>query len=81
MSIYRRSAAQWTKNKIIKPIVRTGEKLIKSGDVKKLIDTGIKLAPMIGGGISTAKTGNPQSGMMIGSGVQNIGNSLGFGLK
>ena len=53
-----KKAAQWTKDKVNRPVNKTGEKLIKSGDVKKLIDTSIKLSPMIGGGISTAKKGN-----------------------
>ena len=74
-----KKAAKWTRDKVIRPVIKTGEKLFKSGDVKKLIDTGIKLAPMIGGGISTAKTGNPQLGFAAGSAVQNFGNSLGYG--
>ena len=75
-----KKAAQWTRDKVIRPVIKAGEKLIKSGDVKKLIDTGIKLAPMIGGAVGASK-GNPQIGLAAGSTIQNIGNSLGFGLK
>ena len=75
-----KKASSWVNRKVIRPVIKAGEKLIKSGDVKKLIDTGIKLAPMIGGAVGASK-GNPQIGLAAGSSIQNIGNSLGFGLK
>jgi len=67
-----KKAGRFIKDRVIKPIA-------KPENVRKVIDTGIKLAPLIGAGVSTAYTGNPQAGMMIGSKVQNVGNQLGFG--
>jgi len=53
-------------------------KIINKDNVRKVIDTGIKLAPAIGTAIG-ASQGSGQAGYAIGSSIQNIGNSLGFG--
>ena len=74
-----KKAAQWVRDKVIKPVINTVDKVIKSPTTKKLLDTGTKLAPVIATGISTATTGNPQMGYAIGSSIQNVGNALGYG--
>lgn len=66
-----KKAAQW--------VGKTVKKVVKSPITKKAIDTGIKLAPLIGAGISSAAGGSPQEGMKMGHVVQGIGNSFGYG--
>lgn len=73
-----KKATQWVRDKVIKPVIKTAEKVINSPTTKKLIDTGVKLAPVIGAGVGSAY-GNPQAGLVAGNTVQNIGNSLGYG--
>ena len=73
-----KKATDWVKDKVIKPVVNTAKKIIESPFTKKAIDTGVKLAPMLGAAIGQSK-GNAQAGLTIGNTVQNIGNSLGFG--
>ena len=73
-----KKASQWVNRKIIKPVIDTAKKVIKSDTFKKAIDTGIKLAPVIGGAIG-ASQGNPQAGLTIGNTIQGLGNSLGYG--
>lgn len=74
-----KKAAKWTSSHIIKPVINTAKKVINSPITKKVIDTGMKLAPVIGAGISSAAGGSPAEGMKIGHVVQGIGNSLGYG--
>lgn len=74
-----KKAAQWTNNKIFKPVISTVKKVVTPDNIKKVVDTGTKLAPMIGAGVSTAMGGNPMSGMKVGHVVQGLGNNLGFG--
>lgn len=74
-----KKAAQWTKDKVIKPVINTTKKVVNSPITKKIIDTGMKLAPVIGAGISSAAGGSPQAGMQVGHVVQGIGKGLGFG--
>lgn len=69
-----RKAGQWINNKIVKPVVNTARKIIKP-----IINTGIKLAPGIGGAVATAMGAPPQVGMLAGTAVQGVGNSLGYG--
>lgn len=73
-----KKASQWINSKVIKPVIKTAEKVIKSPTTKKFIDVGVKLAPVIGAGVGSAY-GNPQTGLVAGNTVQNIGNSLGYG--
>ena len=73
-----KKASDWVKDKVVKPAVNIVKKVIESPFTKKAVDTGVKLAPMIGAGIGGSQ-GNPQAGLAIGNTVQNIGNSLGFG--
>ena len=75
-----KKASQWINSKVIKPVIKTAEKVIKSDTTKKLLDTGTKLAPVIGGAVGSAY-GNPQAGLVAGNTIQNIGNSLGYGWK
>ena len=75
-----KKASQWINSKVIKPVIKTAEKVIKSDTTKKLLDTGVKLAPLIGGAVGASK-GNPQAGLVAGNTIQNIGNSLGYGWK
>ena len=74
-----KKAGDFVKNKIIKPVINTAKKVINSDTTKKLINAGVKLAPVIGAGVSTAVSGNPAEGMKIGHVVQGIGNNLGYG--
>ena len=74
-----KKAARWVKDKIIKPVIDTGKKILKSDTVKTVIDTGMKLAPAIGGAIATSQGAPPQAGMAAGSAIQSIGKSLGYG--
>ena len=69
-----KKASTWLKDKVIKPVINIGKKV-----VKPILNTGIKLAPAIASAVSTAKTGSPQAGAAIGSGIQSIGRSLGYG--
>ena len=73
-----KKAVKWTGSHIIKPVINTAKKVINSDVTKKLVNAGIKLAPVIGGAIG-ASQGNPQAGLTIGNTIQGIGNSLGFG--
>ena len=66
-----KKAANW--------VGKTVKKVVNSPITKKVIDTGMKLAPVIGAGISSAAGGSPSAGMQVGHVVQGIGNSLGFG--
>ena len=75
-----KSAGKWVHNKVIKPVVNTAKKVITPTNIKKGIDTGIKLAPLIGGAVSTATSGNPMTGLKAGHIAQGIGNNLGYGL-
>ena len=68
-----KSAGKWVHNKVIKPVV-------KPENIKKVIDLGTKIAPLIGGAVSTATSGNPMPGLKAGHIAQGIGNNLGFGL-
>ena len=70
-----KKAAQWTNRKIIKPAINVAKKVITPDNIKKAIDTGVKLAPLIGAGIG-AYQGNPQAGLAIGNTIQGFGNSL-----
>ena len=63
----------------IKKIFNAGKKAINSDTFKGLMNTGTKLAPVIGAGISSAMGGSPSEGMKIGHVVQGLGNSLGYG--
>lgn len=62
----------------IKKIFNTGKKALTSDTFKGIMNTGVKLAPVIGGAIGSAY-GNPQAGLTAGNTFQNIGNSLGYG--
>jgi len=73
-----KKASQWINNKVIKPVINTVDKVIKSPTTKKLLDTGTKLAPVIAGAVGSAY-GSPQAGLVAGNTIQNIGNSLGYG--
>ena len=73
-----KKAAGWVRDRVIKPVVRTVEKIVKSPTTRKIIDAGVKLAPAIGGAIGASK-GQPQAGVAIGSTVQSVGNALGYG--
>ena len=74
-----KKAAQWVKDKIIKPVIDTGRKILKSDTVKKVIDTGMKLAPAIGGAIASSQGAPPQGGIAVGTAIQGIGKTLGYG--
>jgi len=65
-----KSAGRFIKDKVLTP-----------DNVKKAIDLGTKLAPLIGGAVSTATSGNPMPGLKAGHIAQGIGNNLGFGLN
>ena len=71
-------AKNWVSNNVIKPAVNF---IKKPENIKKIVDTGTKLAPLIGGAVSTAYSGNPMPGLKAGHIAQGIGNNLGFGLK
>ena len=73
-------AGKWVHNKVIKPVVNTVKKVVTPDNVKKAIDLGTKIAPLIGAGVSTAAGGNPMAGLKAGHIAQGIGNNLGFGL-
>ena len=75
-----KKAVSWVGNKVIKPVVNIAKKIITPDNIKKAINTGVKLAPVIGGAIGQSK-GNAQAGMQVGHVIQGIGNNLGFGLK
>ena len=55
------------------------KKVFQPETIKKILNTGVKLAPIIGAGISTAAGAGPAAGMKVGHVVQGIGNNLGFG--
>lgn len=74
-----KKAAQWTRNNIIRPVVNTAKKIINSDTTKKIIDTGIKLAPAIATAAATSQGASPATGMAIGNSIQSIGHSLGYG--
>ena len=74
-----KKVAKWSGSHVIKPVINTAKKVINSDVTKKLINTGVKLAPVIGGAISSATGGSPVEGMKIGHVVQGIGNGLGYG--
>ena len=74
-----KKTGQFIKNKVIKPVINTAKKVVKSPITKQIIDTGMKLAPVIGAGISSATGGSPQSGMQAGHVIQGIGKGFGFG--
>ena len=69
----------WVKDKIIMPVVNFGKRILQSDTVKSIVDTGMKLAPMIGGAVAASQGAPPQAGMAIGSAVQGIGRTLGYG--
>ena len=73
-----KKAAQWVRDRVIKPVINTVDKVIKSPTTKKLLDAGTKLAPLIAGAVGSAY-GSPQAGLVAGNTIQNIGNSLGYG--
>ena len=73
-------AGRFVKNKVIKPVINTGKKVLTADNIKKGIDLGTKLAPLIGAGVSSATSGNPMPGLKAGHIAQGIGNNLGFGL-
>ena len=73
-----KKAVRWTGSHIIKPVVNTAKKILNSDVTKKIVNTGIKLAPVIAGAVG-ASQGNPQAGLTIGNTIQGIGNSLGYG--
>ena len=74
-----KKAAQWVKDKVIKPVINFGKKILKSDTVKTVIDTGMKLAPAIGGAVASSQGAPPQAGMAVGSAVQSFGKTLGYG--
>ena len=74
-----KKAARWVKDKVIKPVINTGKKILKSDTFKTLVDTGMKLAPVIGGAIASSQGAPPQSGIAAGSAIQSIGKALGYG--
>ena len=74
-----KKAAKWVKDKVITPVINTGKKILKSDTVKTLIDTGMKLAPAIGGAVASSQGAPPQAGFAIGNAVQGIGRTLGYG--
>ena len=63
----------------VKKVGNFVKKVVKSPITKQIIDTGMKLAPVIGAGISSATGGSPQSGMQAGHVIQGIGKGFGFG--
>ena len=73
-----KKASNWVKDKVINPVVNTAKKIINNDTTKKLINTGVRLAPALGTGIG-ASQGNPQAGMAAGTAIQTIGKSLGYG--
>ena len=74
-----KKAARWVKDKIIKPVFNTGKKILKSDTVKTVIDTGMKLAPALGGAVAASQGAPPQAGIAAGSAIQSIGKALGYG--
>ena len=74
-----KKAGDWVKNKVIKPVVNTAKKVFTPDNIKKIIDTGMKLAPAIGGAVAASQGAPPQAGMAIGKAVQGVGNNLGYG--
>ena len=74
-----KKAARWVKDKVIKPVINTGKKILKSDTFKTLVDTGMKLAPVIGGAIASSQGAPPQSGIAAGSAIQSFGKTLGYG--
>ena len=55
------------------------KKVITSKPVKAIVNTGIKLAPLIGAGVASAAGAPPTTGMTVGNVVQGVGRSLGLG--
>ena len=74
-----KKAAQWVNNKVIKPAVNIVKKVVTPENIKKAIDFGTKVAPLIGAGAAAAGGGNPMQGFAAGTTVQNIGKTLGYG--
>ena len=74
-----KKAAQWVKDKVIKPVINFGKKILKSDTVKTVIDTGMKLAPALGGAVAASQGAPPQAGIAAGSAIQSIGKALGYG--
>ena len=74
-----KKAAQWVKDKVIKPVIDTGKKILKSDTVKTIIDTGMKLAPAISTAVASSQGVPPQEGLAIGKALQGIGKALGYG--
>ena len=74
-----KKAGSWIKDKVIKPAVDVVKKVVTPENIKKAVDIGVKLAPLIGAGVSTAIGGNPMAGFKAGHVVQGIGNNLGYG--
>ena len=74
-----KKAARWVKDKIIKPVIDTRKKILKSDTVKTVIDTGMKLAPALGGAVAASQGAPPQAGIAAGSAIQSIGKALGYG--
>ena len=74
-----KKAAQWVKDKVIKPVINFGKKILKSDTVKTVIDTGMKLAPALGGAIASSQGAPPQGGIAVGTAVQSFGKALGYG--
>ena len=74
-----KKAGDWVKNKVIKPVVNTAKKVFTPDNIKKVIDTGVKLAPAIATAVAASQGAPPQAGMAAGKAIQGVGNSLGFG--
>ena len=71
-----KKAGKWVKDKVIKPVADFGKKVFTKA--KPLVDTAVKLAPVIGAGVGAAY-GNPAAGAKVGSVVQGVGGALGLG--
>ena len=71
-----KKAGKWVKDKVIKPVADFGKKVFQKA--KPLVDTAVKLAPVIGAGVGAAY-GNPAAGAKVGSVVQGVGGALGLG--
>ena len=74
-----KKAARWVKDKIIKPVINTGKKILKSDTFKSIVDTGMKLAPAITTAVASSQGAPPQAGMAVGNAIQSIGKALGYG--
>jgi len=67
-----KDAGKWIHNKVIKPV-------LKPENIKKAIDLGTKIAPLIATGVASSQGAPPQAGYAIGKSIQGLGKSLGFG--